>query len=198
MVVLAPMICFTEIKQCWPFLCNFLHCKHRWIGMFSDATECVVLFCHHLGFWHSGMINITTYYHTWYLSPAPPAVLVEKISVMWRNFPHNRLSCGENLHMTDCHVENYLHMVNVEKNLSNRGIFDMKNVDTNQFCHNLHCLVAKSDLLQFTLFCREICFVAIYALLCGEKLNQKLCLWRKKDKYQVCFGWYRVSSAYSA
>ena len=24
--------------------------------------------------------------HTWYLSPAPPAVLVEKKSVMWRNF----------------------------------------------------------------------------------------------------------------
>ena len=62
MVVLAPMICFTEIKQFWPFLCNFLHYKHRWIGMFSDATEFVVLFCHHLGFWHSGMINITTYY----------------------------------------------------------------------------------------------------------------------------------------
>ena len=119
------------------------------------------------------------------MSPAPPAVLVEKKSVMWRNFPHNRLSCGENLHMTDCHVENYLHMVNVEKNLSNGGIFHMKNVDTNQFCHNLHCLVAKSDLLQFTLFCRKICFVAIYALLCGEKFNQKLCLWKRKDKYQV-------------
>ena len=41
------------------------------------------------------------------------AVLVETKSVMWRNFPHNRLSCGENLHMTGCHVENYLHMVNV-------------------------------------------------------------------------------------
>ena len=26
----------------------------------------------------------------------------------------------------------------------------------------------------------------IYALLCGEKLSQKLCLWRKKDKYHVC------------
>ena len=29
-------------------------------------------------------------------------------------------------------------------------------------------------------------FAAIYALLCGEKLSQKLCLWRKKDKYHVC------------
>ena len=140
--------------------------------------------------WVFGQIHFAA--HTWYLSPAPPAVLVEKKSVMWRNFPHNRLSCGENLHMTDCHVENYLHMVNVEKNLSNGGIFHMKNVDTNQFCHNLHCLVAKSDLLQFTLFCREICFVAIYALLCGEKFNQKLCLWRKKDKYQVYTYGYQV------
>ena len=32
------------------------------------------------------------------------------------------------------------------------------------------------------LFCREIYFVAIYALLCGEKLNQKLCLWRKQAR----------------
>ena len=40
--------------------------------------------------------------------------------------------------------------------------------------------------LPFTLFCREINFVAIYAFLRGEKFRQKLCLWRKKDKYQVC------------
>ena len=39
--------------------------------------------------------------------------------------------------------------------------------------------------LQFTLFCREICFVAIYAFLRGEKLSQKLCPWRKNDKYEV-------------
>ena len=29
-------------------------------------------------------------------------------------------------------------------------------------------------------------FVAIYALLCGENLSQKLCPWRKNDKYEVC------------
>ena len=56
----------------------------------------------------------------------------------------------------------------------------------------------KSVLSQFMQFCREICFIAIYAvllrkiffaiyaLLCGEKFNQKLCLWRKMDKYQLC------------
>ena len=32
-----------------------------------------------------------------------------------------------------CHVENYLHMVNVEKNLSNGGVFHMNHVDTDQF-----------------------------------------------------------------
>ena len=46
-------------------------------------------------------------------------------------------------------------------------------------------MVLKSVLWRFTLFCQEF-FVAIYALLCGEKLCQKLCVWRKKDKYQVC------------
>ena len=29
-------------------------------------------------------------------------------------------------------------------------------------------------------------FVEIYALLRGEKLGQKLAMWRKNDKYQVC------------
>ena len=36
------------------------------------------------------------------------------------------------------------------------------------------CFVVKSVIFQFTLFCSEIGFVAIYALLCGEKLSQKL------------------------
>ena len=39
--------------------------------------------------------------------------------------------------------------------------------------------------LLFTLFCREIYFATIYALLCGEKLSTKVHLWRKNDKYQV-------------
>ena len=33
---------------------------------------------------------------------------------------------------------------------------------------------------------RAICFILFYALLCGEKLNQKLHMWRKNYKYQVC------------
>ena len=81
------------------------------------------------------LIVKTAFEHTWYLSPAPPAVLVEKKSVMWKKFPHNRLSCGENIHMTDCHVESYLHMVNVETNLSNGGIFHMKICHFEKFLH---------------------------------------------------------------
>ena len=34
----------------------------------------------------------------------------------------------------------------------------------------------------------QICFVAIYALLCGEKIIKKLRMWRKNDKYQVWVG----------
>ena len=46
-----------------------------------------------------------------------------------------------------------------------------------KFCCNLRCFVAESI------------FLAIYALLRGEKLNQKLCLWRKKVKCLV-WCWY--------
>ena len=82
--------------------------------------------------------------------------------------PHGRF--GE-IWRKICHVEKFLHM---------------RDVETNLFCHNSCCFVVKSVLLPYTLFCCERYFVAIYALLCGEKFNQKLCLWRKKDKYQVC------------
>ena len=53
------------------------------------------------------------------------------------------------------------------------------------FCCILQCFVAKSVCLQVTLFCREICFCTIYAVLRGEKLSQKLYPWRKNDKYEV-------------
>ena len=93
-------------------------------------------------------------------------------------------------HMTNCYVEKFLHMKNVKKIYHIEKDLHMINVEQNVLCgemwRNLLQIVAKSVLLQFTLFCREICFVAIYAFLCGEKVNQKLCLWRKKDKYQVC------------
>ena len=63
--------------------------------------------------------------------------------------------------------------------------------------YNLCCFVVKLILSRFTHFCRKICFVAIYAPLCGEKFNQKLCLWRKKDKYHVCLILVREESVLS-
>ena len=50
----------------------------------------------------------------------------------------------------------------------------------------LCCFVKKLVLSWITPFCRKFCFVAIYALLCGEKLNQRFHMWRKNDKYEVC------------
>ena len=59
--------------------------------------------------------------------------------------------------------------------------------------YNLWCFVEFYNILlpnqfflQFTLFCCEISFGTIYALLHGEKFSQKLCPWRKNYKYQVC------------
>ena len=117
-------------------------------------------------------------YHTWYLSQAPQAVPVEKNIpcgenfstrqiVMWRNFPYDKSSVGEmsshgrygEIWRKICHVEKFLHM---------------RDVETNLFCHNSCCFVVKSVLLPYTLFCCERYFVAIYALLCGEKFNQKI------------------------
>ena len=47
--------------------------------------------------------------------------------------------------------------------------------------------------VKFMLCCCKICFVAIYALLCGGKINQKLCVWRKNNKYEVWPQYVRIS-----
>ena len=54
------------------------------------------------------------------------------------------------------------------------------------FCRILQYFVAKSVVLRFTLFCREISFGTIYALLRGEKFSEQFFPWRKNDKYEVC------------
>ena len=61
----------------------------------------------------------------------------------------------------------------------------MRNVDANQFCHNLHFLVAKSACFTIYETCCKICSVAIYALLSEEKLKPKIVYVEKKDKYEV-------------
>ena len=120
-------------------------------------------------------------------------------SIMWRKLRF--------LHMTDVENRSCLHLMDVEQfhispydrcgeyEFSLHGgcgefhhllIYQINNV------YNLRCF------MYIMLFCCKICsfcdlrcfveksvFVAIYALLRGEKLSQKLCLWRKKDKYHV-------------
>ena len=100
------------------------------------------------------------------------------------------LPCGEFHHMTNCQLEKCLHMENMEKNLlwgemwrkisHVENNLHMRNVETSLFYHNLCCFVIKSVWLPFMLFCRQIYFVAIHTLLRGEKLNQKIVSVEKK------------------
>ena len=83
------------------------------------------------------------------------------------------------------HIEKVLHMINVEQNvlcgeICHVEIGEMFPHDrflhmSNEKCGaNLFCGEISphgSVLSQFTLFCHEICFVVINALLCGKKLN---------------------------
>ena len=96
--------------------------------------------------------------------------------------------------MTNCQLEKCFHMVNMD-NLSYREMWRQirhvekflhkRNVETNLVRPNSCCLVAKSVLLPFMLFRPKIYFVAIHVLMHAEKFQPKLCLWRKKDKYQT-------------
>ena len=76
------------------------------------------------------------------------------------------MSCGE-MWSKICHVETFLHKCKCGDNF---------------FCHYSCWFVAKSALLPFTLYWRKIYFVAIYALLSGEKFIQKIVLVEKKGQ----------------
>ena len=87
----------------------------------------------------------------------------------------------EIFHMTDCHVEKFLHMRNVKKIYHIEKVLHMINVEQNVLCgemlRNLSCkemcyvekcaVMLRNDisLLQTMLFCCKICFVSIYAVL---------------------------------
>ena len=51
---------------------------------------------------------------------------------------------------------------------------------------NLCYIGCKISFVTIYALCREMCFVAIYALLCGEKIIKKFSMLRKNDKYEVC------------
>ena len=52
-------------------------------------------------------------------------------------------------------------------------------------CKIYAIFLKKSVFFKIYELCREIRFVVIYALLCGEKFIQKFSMWRKNDKYEV-------------
>ena len=55
------------------------------------------------------------------------------------------------------------------------------------FCRILHYFVAESFFVIYVVLSRNM-FLAIHALLRGEKFNKNLCPWRKNDKYELCGG----------
>ena len=114
---------------------------------------------------------------------------------MWRIFPYDRLSSGEVSQHDKLSVGRCLHIVNKEKIMS-CGEMWSKICHVETFFHKIN--VEKNNfLLLFMLFFLEICFVSIYAVLprnifCRDlrafvwrKIIEKLCLWRKKDEYEV-------------
>jgi len=56
----------------------------------------------------------------------------------------------------------------------------------------------KISFVKIYQLCREIRFVVIYALLCGEKFIQKISMWRKNDKYEVCAddNWWQLMTTH--
>ena len=85
---------------------------------------------------------------------------------MWRNFIHGKFLDGKKFE--EQRVEdNMIHIV-----LPWHGWY-------------LCCFVAKSVQKQFTLFCCNTYFVAIYALSMWRKIRPKILSVEKKDKYDV-------------
>ena len=126
---------------------------------------------------------------TSYLSPISPIIYVEKkfpcgefsafhvwrlqgnkkILYMWRNF-----RC---LPMTDVEKSEILHIWHV---------CDVENV---AIYAKFMLFSWKISFVKIYALCREIRFVVIYALLCGEKFIQKISMWRKKwqiSRLMVC------------
>ena len=114
------------------------------------------------------------------MSRAPRAVPVEKnlscgeISMfytwqMWRNLKFHHMWINFTWQMW--RNLKFLHM------WSNFKCLHMTDVEKNLKSPSLSAIFADSSRNRF---------VAIYALLCGENLSQKLCPWRKNDKYEVC------------
>ena len=124
-----------------------------------------------------GKPHICHIYHIWYMWRKN--CHVEKFQI----FMHDR--CVEIWNFSACEeFKKFLHIANVEKSQISPHLACVMWRMSSQM-YNLCCIVVKSVLSRFTLFCCKISIVAIYALLYGENFNQKLHMWRKYDKYEV-------------
>ena len=149
--------------------------------------------CHVEKFLHMTYCHLERF-STWQIDMWKKFSILEmwRKSVMWRNrLSYGEISPHEKYGAKSVVWRKFLHMINVDSNLScGEMIHHLLIYQINVVFYNAYCAVLLQNrlILRFTLFCRKICFVAIYALLRGEKLSKKLCPWRKKDKYDV---WYR-------
>ena len=102
--------------------------------------------------------------------------VISNFSTLWR--------CGEIWHFSTCWVISNFSTWQMWRNLKFLHIWHVYDVE-NVFSCTRYVVCWQIGLSWFTLFSWKICFVAIYTLLCGEKLNQILRMWRKNDKYEV-------------
>ena len=111
---------------------------------------------------------------------------------MWRKICHVEKfqismhdRCGEIWNFSTCGVISNFSTWQMWRNLKflhSWHVYDAENVlkclHVMLFCWKIGFVVI------YAVFC-EICFDAIYALLCREKLNQRLHMWREKWQYEV-------------
>ena len=122
--------------------------------------------------------HICRKYHKWFLWWK--ICHAEKFQI----YMHER--CGKIWNFSTCGVISNFSTWQMWRNLKflhSWHVYDVENVFK---CVHVMLFCWKIGFVVIYAVCREICFDAIYALLCGEKLNQRLRMWRKNDKYEVC------------
>ena len=97
------------------------------------------------------------------------------LCVMWRNLIF--------LHMGS--IFKYRHMKDVDKSKISPHLAYMCDEENGSTCVKFMLFCCKIGFVAIYTLLSQIFVVAIYAFLCGEKINQQLRSWRKIDKYQV-------------
>ena len=126
------------------------------------------------------------------VTPIPDICRIFHILDMWRKichvekfqiYMHER--CGEIWNFSTCGVISNFSTWQMWRNLKFLHSWHVYDVENVLKCVHVMLFCWKFGFVVIYAVCREICFDVIYALLCGEKLNQRLRTWRKNDKYEV-------------